>query len=119
MGNNEMNDMVNGLIERLKEGNISLQEVQNEIDRISKEQGENAFNSYVVKKHSAPWTKEDLDELRMLSVSGAKSKEFILYWAEVNDYLKRKDGRKNPSVVIAIAVVAAILLIIAILKALG
>jgi len=82
--------LTNGILS----GKISKADVETAMDRIEKEYGESAFNLYKVEKKPAPWTQGDLDDLEIQSASGACSKEFYLYMAEVSDYVHR-NGNKN------------------------
>ena len=83
------------LSERIVSGKMTRADVERELCRIELEYGSNAFNYYTVKKKQAPWTQKDLDELEIKSASGAGSKEFYLYMAEVSEYVykaKKKHG---------------------------
>ena len=71
-------------------GDLSVEQVKNEIARIEKEYGTDSFDSYKVKKKSAPWTEADLDDLEIQSASGACSKEFYLNMAEVSEFVHKK-----------------------------
>lgn len=83
------------LAKKIVGGELSKTLVIEEINRIEKEYGEDAFNSFVVKKKSSPWTQKDLDDLEMQSASGAGSKEFYLYMAEVSEFVHKKDKRQG------------------------
>lgn len=82
---------MNGINQRVKlgtkilRGEINKAEAVKEIERISEQYGEDCFNSYEVKRQSKPWTEKELKELEILSASGAGSKEFYLYMAEVSE----------------------------------
>lgn len=84
---NEHISLTNGILS----GKLSKSGVASEIDRIEKEYGESAFNLYKVQKKDAPWTQSDLDDLEIQSASGACSKEFYLYMAEVSEYIHKKN----------------------------
>lgn len=70
-------------------GNINLEQVKETLERIECEYGPDSFDSYKVEKKSAPWTMEDLNDLEFQSISGACSKDFYLYMAEVSDYVHK------------------------------
>lgn len=77
------------LTKGIASGSINQSLVLKEIDRIEREYGEDAFGAYRVQRKSAPWTKADLDELEIQSASGACSKDFYIYMAEVSDYVHK------------------------------
>lgn len=101
------------LITQIMKGDIKQNEVREKLDDISKRYGEKAFNCYEVKrKPQETWSKEYLKDLEILSASGANSKEFYLYVAEVSDYLKQKENIPKQIA----AILAAVISIIAIAK---
>lgn len=74
-------------------GDLNVDQVKSEVNRIESEYGPGSFDSYKVRKTSAPWTKEDLDELEIQSISGACSKDFYLYMAEVSEFVYKKNKK--------------------------
>lgn len=78
-----------GLTNGIMSGELTRNSVENEIKRIESKYGAEAFNHFKVEKRSAPWTQKDLDDLEIQSASGAGSKEFYLYMAEVSDYVHK------------------------------
>ena len=99
------------LVTKILKGEIRTPEVEKELDRISKQYGDDCFNSYEVHKKAKPWNKDYLDELELLGTSGASSKEYYLHLAEVSDYLRdrsRSNGNKVLFVVIGIVVIALV-----------
>lgn len=76
-------------------GKMDRECVEKEMKRIESEYGTGSFNSYKVQKKSAPWTKKDLDNLEIQSASGACSKEFYLYMAEVSEYVYGKNKKSG------------------------
>lgn len=74
-------------------GDLTVDQVKSEINRIESEYGLGSFDSCKVSKKSAPWTKEDLDELEIQSASGACSKDFYLYMAEVSEFVYKKNKK--------------------------
>ena len=74
-------------------GELTVEQVKCEIERIESEYGPSAFDSYKVKKTNAPWNKEDLEKLEIQSASGACSKEFYLYMAEVSEFVYKKNKK--------------------------
>ena len=89
------NNAIYKLVDKLRKGEASKEEIREDINRICHEYGEEAFNSYRVTKHMPPYSEKDIDELQVLAASGAASKEFFEYWAEVNDYVKLGTKTKN------------------------
>lgn len=79
------------LTNKIMAGELTYNQVKNEIDRIESQYGEDSFGSYKVKKTSAPWSMKDLEDLEVQSVSGACSKEFYLYMAEVSEFVYKKN----------------------------
>lgn len=95
------------LVNKIVKGEIKKSQVERELERMESKYGKECFNSYPVKRKLKPWTKEYLDELEMLSCSGASSKEFYLYMSEVSDEIYTRNINKK----IIITVIVAILLI--------
>ncbi len=83
------------LVNKIVNGEISKAEVERELDRIANEFGEQCFNDYKVKRKEKPWNKKDLDELVVLNSSGASSRDFYLYMAEVSEYLNACSKKKK------------------------
>ena len=91
-------------------GKISLKEVKSEICKIEEEFGDEAFLPFTVEKKKKPWSKKYLKELEELNIAGAGSKEFILHFAEVKDYIKRTKRLIIGLVGVGIIVIAGIVL---------
>lgn len=106
---------------KILSGEISIQSVKAELERISRQYGEDSFNGYKVNRKPKPWSKADLDELNILCSAGAGSKEFFLYMAEVSDYVysQKKSSKPNSvkkkSLGICIGCIAAIVVVIGII----
>lgn len=85
------------LSSKILRGEISYAEVEKELDRISGQYGENCFNSYTVKKIPKPWSFKTIDDLKILSASGASSRGFYEYMAEVCEevYSKKTSNKKK------------------------
>jgi hypothetical protein len=83
------------LVDKLMKGDISKEEVREAINGILQKYGEGAFNSYRVTRHMPPYSEKDIDELKVLAASGAASKEFFEYWADVNEYVRLSAKTKN------------------------
>lgn len=83
------------LTNEIMAGNLTKKQVVDEINKIESKYGESAFGSYQVTKKSAPWSKSDLEDLKVQSASGACSKEFYLYMAEVSEYVHRESAKKG------------------------
>lgn len=78
------------LIQKIFSQNITQEEVLNELNRIEKQYGENAFVPFSFQPEKKPWTNKYLNKLENLSISGASSKEFILHIAEVKQELHKR-----------------------------
>lgn len=76
-------------------GDLTVDQVKSEINRIESEYGSGSFDSCKVRKKSAPWTKEDLDELEIQSALGTCSKDFYLYMAEVSEFVYKKNKKSG------------------------
>lgn len=101
------------LTSRILKGEIGCAGVERELDRISEQYGEDCFNSYIVKRKPEPWNEADLKELRVLSASGAASKEFYRYMAEVSEAVFSKKARgKKTCLYIGLAAVIILIAII-------
>lgn len=98
------------LTSQILKGKIGCDDVEKELDRISRQYGEECFNSYTVKRKPKPWKEEDLKELQILSASGAASKDFYRYMAEVSEAVFSKKARRK-KIFIYIGMAAAIILI--------
>lgn len=96
------------LVSKIVKGEINKAGVEKELSRMEQQYGSECFNSYPVKRKPKPWTKEHLNELEVLSSSGASSKEFYLYMAEVSEEVYK--FKLNKKIIIAIIVVIAIVL---------
>ena len=102
------------LAERIVRGELKKSEVEKELQRISEEFGDDCFNSYKVIRKPKPWNKKDLDELEVLSASGASSKDFYLYMAEMSEAVYSETKKNNTKkiillvIILAVAVVASI-----------
>lgn len=78
------------LVSKIMKGEIDRSGVEQELNRISAEYGDDSFNSYTVKRMPKPWTDKELKDLEVLSATGAASKEFYLYMAEVSEAVYAK-----------------------------
>lgn len=100
----------NNMVFRILKGEMSVSEVEKELERISKEYGEEgAFNCYPVRREPKPWSEETLEKLKVLSASGAGSKEFYLHMAEVAEevYAQKKKTRKIVVGVLTVVIILA------------
>lgn len=99
---------------KILNGKIKKVDVEKELERISKKYGDNCFNSYTVKRKPQPWSEKDLKDLGNLSASGAASKEFYRYMAEVSEqvYAQKATRKKIYTGIGIIAVIVAIAIVI-------
>jgi hypothetical protein len=102
------------LVRRIVKGEVTKAEVQKELDKMEAKYGSECFNSYPVKKKAKPWDKKYLEELEMLSSSGASSKEFYLHMAEVSQEVNK--SRFPISTIIVVGAVIVIGIVILLLK---
>ncbi len=100
------------LTSKILKGEIGRADVEKELDRISRKYGEDCFNSYPVKRKPKPWKEEDLKELEILGASGAGSKDFYRYMAEVSEAVfSRKALKKKIRFYIGMALVIILIAI--------
>ena len=68
-------------------GRTTLQEVKEKIKEMKQKYGNECFNSYKLEKEKfpKPWTKQTLNDLNVISASGASSVDFYLFFATVAD----------------------------------
>ena len=68
-------------------GRTTLSEVKEKIKEMKQKYGNSCFNSYQLEKekYPRPWTKQTINDLNILSISGASSEEFYLFFATVAD----------------------------------
>ena len=91
---------INKLTEDIVKHRVNEIQVEERINRLKKRYGEDAFPSFNFEKNPQLWSKSYLLELKEKNVTGAYSEEFLLYMAEVSDYLakrKKRTKRRNPS----------------------
>lgn len=102
------------LVSKILKGEIGKADVDKELERISNQYGDDCFNSYEVKRQPKPWTGKSLKELEILSASGAASKEFYLYMAEVCEevYSKKSKKRKLLQGVLIVGLVVLVLVFV-------
>lgn len=99
------------LTDRILKGEIGRADVEKELDRISGQYGKDCFNSYAVKRKPGPWSEADLEELRILSASGAASKDFYRYMAEVSEAVFSKKAQEG-KIHLYIGLAALILIVV-------
>ncbi|MBE5879080.1 MAG: hypothetical protein E7288_03775 [Lachnospiraceae bacterium] len=107
------------LVSKILKGEIGKKDVENELERISKQYGDECFNSYEVKKQPKPWTNNSLKELEVLSASGAASKEFYLYMAEVSEEVYSQKYKKKKlfrGVLFGVLAITVLIFIVCILR---
>lgn len=99
------------MVFRILKGEMSVSEVEKELERISEEYGEDeSFNCYKVRRQPKPWNEETLEKLEILSASGAGSKEFYLHMAEVaEEVYAQKAKKKTRKIVVGILVVIVVI----------
>lgn len=96
---------------RILKGEMSVSEVERELECISREYGEDeTFNCYTVRKQPKPWNENTLEKLEILSASGAGSKEFYLHMAEVAEEVYAQKAKKKTRRIVAATLTVVIIL---------
>lgn len=95
---------------KVKNGEYTLAQAEEELDRMEARYGEEAFLSGSVIRKEPPWTMEDLESLDREVTAGAGSREFLHYMAEVSDAVYSKKRRTKMLAIVG-GVVAALALI--------
>lgn len=100
------------------EGKYTLSETKKKMQEYEEKYGSDFFVEYEVEKKGKPWDRNYLEELRLKSMTGMSSKQFILHLAEVSEYVhkneKQKKIRKKIIITGAIFGIIAALVILAI-----
>lgn len=100
------------------EGKYTLSETKKKMQEYEEKYGSDFFVEYEVEKKGKPWDRNYLEELRLKSMTGMSSKQFILHLAEVSEYVhkneKQKKIRKKIIITGAICGIIAALVILAI-----
>ena len=104
------------LVSKIVNGEIKRFEVEAELLRMEKKYGSDCFNSYPVKRKQKPWSKEYLNELEVLSSSGASSKDFYLYMSEVSDEIYKNKIKKKVIIAVAAVIIIGTFLIVSFLN---
>ena len=102
------------------DGKYTKSEVERKVKEYEAKYGSDFFADYGGKKKDKPWDREYLNELKIKSMTGMTSKQFILYIAEVSEYVysHEKPKKKKSKLKFIIAGAAAgiiVALVIAIL----
>lgn len=107
-------------IHKAMEGAYTAEQAQTELDRMEREFGKLAFLPGKVVRKPRPWTRADLENLRMEAAAGAGSRDFFAYLAEMGEEVSRMERRKRRIKILAIivAVVAVAAVIVAVIRVL-
>ena len=107
-------------IHKAMDGAYTADQAKEELDRMEREFGELTFLPGKVTKKPRPWTRADLEDLRLEAAAGSNSREFFEYLAEMGEEVTRTERRKRKiKIITAIAaVVAAAAVILAVVRAL-
>lgn len=104
------------LTSKILTGEMRYADVEEALNRIAMQYGEDCFNSFPVERKEKPWSEKDLEELGNLSACGAGSREFYLYMAEVSDYVySKKADRRKKNIGVGIAAVAMIVIVLVVI----
>lgn len=112
---NNFMDEVNKLVNDIMNHDVDLRQVQNRITELKNEYGQDSFPSINFQKKPQPWDEAYLKKLKSKYITGACSEEFLLYMAEVGDYIVRKKRRKLCTVIGIASVMTLIIVLIIIL----
>ena len=106
-------------IKEIIDGKLSFNDVQKRIQEYETKYGNDFFDDYDIPKKNKPWDREYLKELELKSLSGLRSKQFILYLAEVSEYVysneKAYKRKRITKIIIPTAIVATMVVITIIL----
>lgn len=107
-------------IHKAMAGVYTADQAKEELDQMEQEFGDLAFLPGKVTKKPRPWTRADLEDLRLEAAAGAGSRDFFAYLAEMGEEVVRMERRKRKIKIIAViaAVVAAAAVIMAVVRAL-
>lgn len=112
------NDLIKGIID----GEYTLAQVRDRILKIEAEFGEEFFDDDDFPKEEKPWNRETLKKLETASLVGTCSKPFILYLAEVSEYVHNKERNDEDSKkkiirlrILVVSVIVVILILVVIL----
>ena len=99
-------------------GKYNLIEAKKKMQECEEKYGSDFFVEYEVEKKGIPWVRNYLEELRLKSMTGMSSKQFILHLAEVSEYVHKNEKQKKIKKIIiitgAICGIIAALVILAI-----
>lgn len=98
-------------------GKYTLIEAKKKMQEYEEKYGSDFFVEYEVEKKGKPWDRNYLEELRLKSMTGMSSKQFILHLAEVSEYVhenerKTKNKKKFLIAGAAAGIIVAIVMII-------
>lgn len=77
-------------IRKAMAGEYTPEQAKATLDRMEEEFGDLTFLPGKVTRKPRPWTREDLNDLRLEAAAGANSKEFFMYMAEMGYEVNRK-----------------------------
>ena len=108
--------------------NISVDDVKKRIQQLEEEYGENYMLDYdleeagIERKPQNEWTEEYYEKVKEKGILGISSKQYFLYFAELNQYIKnkrqeeqREQQKKKTTKFIVAAVIVVICVIILLL----
>lgn len=120
------------LLKDMINNHLSVNDVKKRIQELEDEFGSDYFLDYdieeadIQRKPRDEWDEEYYEQVRTKGILGIASKQYFLYFAEVNEYIhnkrveeQRKAKRKKTKAVIAAAVIAVILVAVLILCFIG
>lgn len=102
----EMNQLMNDILDN----RIKSQETEIRIKRLKETYGDDVFPGFAFRPESKPWDKDYLAKLKMMSITGACSEQFIMHMSEVSDFVYEK--KKKKKLLCGLLVGAATILII-------
>ena len=78
-----------GIAARIANGTYTRKDVKNKLDALERAYPEETYMVYPVARKEKPWNLAYLKELETLFYSGAASREFLEYMAEVSEDVYR------------------------------
>ena len=107
-------------IHKAVNGAYTADRAEAELDRMEREFGDLTFLPGKVTRKPRPWTRTDLENLRLEAAAGAGSRDFFTYLAEMGEEVNRTERRKRTFRIVAVvaAAAAAGAIIVAVVRAL-
>lgn len=101
-------------------GRYTHEQAEAELNKMERDFGKTVFYPERITKKPRPWTRSDLNDLKVKAAAGASSREFFLYLAEMGEEVTRKERKKKQLTLIGtiVAVIAIIAVVAGVVRAL-